>query len=255
MTIRATGSSTGRSDAYVAWVKERYGYLDLVGLDAGDVRLELDRIYVPLRILERPEREGDFAGKRPREDAFAGWTQNLELDRLFLRLGAEPRTRHALIFGEPGSGKTTALRKLHQLVLDPGTPDDGAATLGLARATLPLFLRLRRLTPQLIEKGLDAFLEAELQEVSGGRLPAGLGAALWQRRRLLLLCDGLDEIADQRHRAKVLARLAWQLADPELADVRAVVSCRYGGWSAELDDSRLATFLRLDVRPGCRDEP
>jgi serine/threonine-protein kinase len=228
--------------AYRDWASERYGYLDLVGLGAGGVRLGLDEIYVPLRILGRQERL-DAEGKVPREQLFAGGGSAVELDRLFLRPAGDASDRHALIFGEAGSGKTTALRKLHQLAL--GGPD----ALGLAPETLPVFLRLRRLTPELLERGLEPFLDAELRELSGNTLPEGLGATLWRRRRLLLLCDGLDEIADEVHRARVLARLAWWLADPKLGDVRAVVSCRYTGWSPAVRDARLDGFALLDVRP------
>lgn len=207
--------------AYREWAAERYGYLDLVGLGAGGVRLGLEEIYVPMRILGRQERL-EAEGKQPREELFAGGGSAVELDRLFLRPMEDSSARHALIFGEAGSGKTTALRKLHQLALDRDGKSGGPAALGLAPATVPVFLRLRRLTPELLERGLAAFLETELRELSGNTLPEGLAAELWARRRLLLLCDGLDEIADEGHRSRVLDRLAWWLAAPGLGDVRAV---------------------------------
>lgn len=135
-------AETASIAAYRRWAADRYAHLDLVGLAAGDVRLRLEEIYVPLRILERQERI-EAEGKRLREQSLGSWQQTLELDRLFLRPGA----RHGLILGEAGSGKTTALRKLHQLVLE--TRD--ATALGLAPETLPVFLRLRRPRARLIE--------------------------------------------------------------------------------------------------------
>lgn len=110
---------------------------------------------------------------------------------------------------------------------------------------MPVFLRLRRLTAADLEQDhpLAVLLARELVEVSGGTLPPDLGERLWRHGRLLLLLDGLDEIADEALRARVCNALPWDLQ----ASVRAVLSCRFAGYGnrVQLDER----FLPLEVRP------
>src|SRR6185369_2342013 len=83
-------------------------------------------------------------------------------------------------------------------------------------------------------------------EAAAGGIAPDLGARLWEHGRLLLLLDGLDEIADPALRARVCELLDdWELTHrPHL---RAVLSCRFSGYGAKvrLDDR----FAPLEVRP------
>ncbi len=225
--------------AYRTWAAEQYRGLSLIGVGGGDVRMRFEEVYVPLRIGQRPEQldRGDDAGKEP-----AQWltesSRDLQVEEIFKAPHAAGR--HALILGHPGSGKTTALLKLlHQCLTA------GPESLGLAAGTRPVFLRLRRLTAEDLDQDhpLAVLLARELTEVSGGTLHPDLGERLWQHGRLLLLLDGLDEIADEALRAKVCKTLDYELRD----SVRAALSCRFAGYGnrVQLDER----FLPLEVRP------
>jgi formylglycine-generating enzyme required for sulfatase activity len=230
---------------YRAWAAERYSGLSLIGLGGGDVgRLRFEEIYVPLRIVRRqvsPE-------THPREEP---GTDELGIEEIFRTPHAS--NPHALLLGDPGAGKTTGLLKLLHRCLAP----DGPAALDLEPGTLPVFLRLRRFTPEDVDRPFAEFLQRELERELGdaakGKTPKDLGARLWEHRRLLFLLDGLDEIADEGLRAQVCQLLDLELA--HLKPIHAVLSCRFAGYG---DKVRLGDrFSALEVRPldagQCRD--
>lgn len=226
-------------DTYRRWARERYRGVSLLGVGGGDLRLRLDEVYVPLKISRRPlhgEREEREADRRGDSDS-AG---DPELGKIF----SEPRAdgMHLVIFGDPGAGKTTVLVKLHQLCLSAG-----AESLGLAAGTVPILVRLRQLRVTDLDVALEEVLDRELRAMTGGEVGGDLGRRLWRRGRLLLLLDGLDEIADETLRAGVCKYLKWQLSDAVRRHIRAVVSCRYAGYggAVRLDEG----FLHLDIRP------
>ena len=225
---------------YRAWARDRHAGLDLLGLGAGDVQLRLEEVYVPLRIAHcapRLDLEAR-AGKRRGELAWELATGDIELESIFTRGGdAGP---HAVIFGEPGAGKTTCLKKLHHLCFE-----EGAVELGLAAGTLPLLLPLRWLRTVDLDSSLPQLLDAYLGDTAGEDLPTGIAERLWRAGRLLLLLDGLDEIASETQRARVATLLETELTAKGAP--RTVISCRYSGYG---DSVRLGeAFLHLDVRP------
>jgi len=228
---------------YRTWVAERYSDLSLIGLGGGDLgRLSFDEVYVPLRIVRRRETMENRAQ-----------SDELGIESLFATPAAT--NPHALLLGDPGAGKTTGLLKLLHGCLAPDGPQ---ALRGLDPGTLPVFLRLRRFAADDLERPFAEFLQRELErelgEVVKGPFPADLGARLWEHEKLLLLLDGLDEIADPGLRAQVCQFLDdWELSHrPHL---RAVLSCRFSGYGAKV---RLGDrFAPLEVRPldaaQCRD--
>ena len=225
-------------ERYRAWAEVHYSHLDLIGINAGDVQVKLEDVYVPLRVHHRGTLKAEaLAFSHGLQGAGEGRQENIEIEAIL----SDNHARHALVFGEPGAGKTTALMKLHQLCWNAPEP------LGLAPKTLPLFLRLRHLTPALLREGLPAFFEHEIDQRTGGRL-RGFGERLWQHGRLLLLFDGLDEIGDEEHRQEVLRHIAWTVGQPEAAGLRAVVSCRRVGLPrSDADRDRL--FQTYEARP------
>ncbi len=222
---------------YLGWARTRHRLVDLFGVGGADMSLELEKIYVPLRFESRSDSERwscDLDGDPEPH------VHNLVVEELFRRL--PQKTQHALVLGDPGSGKTTALRKLYRECLKPGT----GAALGLHPGTVPLFVRLRRFTERDLEAPLELFVQRELAELSEDALAGGTAAALMRRRPLLLL-DGLDEVAREELRARLCSYLVAELGRPEYAGARAVVSCRYAGYR---DSSWLSSgFARLHVRP------
>jgi DNA polymerase III delta prime subunit len=231
---------------YLKWAKNHYDHLNLIGIDAGDVQVRLDDVYVPLRVAHRGTMDAKDRCLAPGirhslETSGAGMErsggqENLELDKI-LRRGDPP---HVLIFGEPGSGKTTALLKLHRMCWKP-------TELGLPADTVPVFLRLRHLSKPLLDQGLAAFLDHEIREVTGDRL-TGFGERLWRHGKLLLLFDGLDEIADEKHRTEVMRHIGWTLEQENEKGLRAVVSCRRVGLAGS-DADRACRFQTFEVRP------
>ncbi|MDC0721623.1 SUMF1/EgtB/PvdO family nonheme iron enzyme [Nannocystis bainbridge] len=266
--------------AYRTWLLRQRQGVELIGVGGGDMQLDLDSVYVPLRVQtlanaehdafgsgdidlqegrRRPkahsEHERKSSGRRGDRSVDGTWTRRapqeraelahealacceFEVDALFQKL----ETPHALILGSPGSGKTTALHKLlHRCVRE------GGKALGLRDGVVPVALRLRRFHTDRVGQSLAGWLSDELVERSGGELPAALGAELWRHGRLLLLADGLDEIADEALRAELCKQLMVQLSGSEAVDVRAVVSCRHAGYRKDVRlDKR---FARLDLRP------
>ncbi|HZF12083.1 MAG TPA: SUMF1/EgtB/PvdO family nonheme iron enzyme [Thermoanaerobaculia bacterium] len=239
---------------YRAWAAARYDGLSLIGLGGGDLgKLRFDEIYVPLHIVRRPQAfpAADLADER-RQMTEAN--DELGIESLFLTPRAA--TPHAILLGDPGAGKTTGLLKLLHRCLEPKGPE----ALGLDSGTLPVFLRLRRFTADDLFRPFTDFLQRELErelgDVAKGEIPRDLSPRLWEHSRLLLLLDGLDEIADEGLRAEVcrfLEDLSPIGAGRE--SLRAVVSCRFAGYSERVRLS--GRFSPLEVRPldaaQCRD--
>ena len=116
----------------------------------------------------------------------------------FLALDPEEHpwiTRRWLVEGDPGSGKTTLLRRVA-----------GQRAAACDRAQIPVFISL----PRLIEpvRPLTEYLGEELGTLCGEALPEVLDGA-GRNGRLLLLFDGLDEVAPERRGRveKVLRRI------------------------------------------------
>ncbi|MBF0372591.1 MAG: SUMF1/EgtB/PvdO family nonheme iron enzyme [Alphaproteobacteria bacterium] len=240
-TIRATGGPAPAEawiEEYKAWALRTMSRIKLIGIGGGDLEMTLDAVWVALGIVPRPE---DLSGGTHRHDVSS---DTIALDGIFAAAGANMRVA---IHGEPGSGKTTALRKLLHLCLTSG---DGPEALALDRRTVPIFLRLRRFTTDLLdeEAPLKAFISRELAEMAGADLLDDVGDRLWERGHLLLLFDGLDEIADPDRRAAVAKYLNNSQAEWTNRHIRAVVSSRFSGY----DGKRIRLtdrFRHFEVRP------
>ncbi|MBF0155382.1 MAG: SUMF1/EgtB/PvdO family nonheme iron enzyme [Magnetococcales bacterium] len=235
-------------DPYSDWAMAKFGRLSLVGVEGGDISLDLEKVFVPLGISQRQfgadldlERRKGLAQEA--RDLSAG---DIKLEHIFCRKDQTGTTPESLrqcvvLFGEPGAGKTTSLKKLLHLCLK-----QGSTVLGLPQGVLPVFLRLRHFSAEFLHQPLKAFLDKELSDLSAGRFPGELPKDYWARGRLLLLFDGLDEIADNELRAKVAKRINDQLVGLQSQHIYAAVSCRYAGYG---NGVRLENFYPLDVRP------
>jgi hypothetical protein len=212
--------------AYVAWLQKQPQGLSLIGVAGGDMPLSLDQVYVPLSLRSgltgRPR-----PGKRSRESQLEQCREHFELTDLFVRIDG---FRHAILLGRAGTGKTTALKKLVQLCLPPTTkpPTTGPGAIHLPPGYVPLLVFLRRFTDADLERPLAAFLRDELARESRGKLRAATLDALFSREhdRLLVLLDGLDEIADPVRRTRFCEHLAQQLHEDACEHLRIVMTSR-----------------------------
>ncbi|WP_054700733.1 SUMF1/EgtB/PvdO family nonheme iron enzyme [Desulfosarcina cetonica] len=152
------------------------------------------------------------------------------------------KRRGIVILGDPGAGKTTHLKRLLLWCLR-GDPQ----AYGLPTDILPVFLPLREL--RQLDQGLDAFIEKQLEDPHLG-IPAGFGKRLMARGRLLLLFDGLDEVADAGDRRLVARWISNVLKAAPSCHV--AVTCRFAGYTREarLDEQ----FLEMHLRPLSADQ-
>ena len=205
------------------------------------VPIDIEEIYVPLRAmldLRGVVEEECFADSAHAEKVICGHNagSDIALPKAFEQ--AQSRGfRNILILGDPGSGKTTHLKRVLLYCLRKGP-----ASIGLPADMLPVFLPLRNLKD--LQKGLDAFIEGELNSPHL-QTPAGFGERMLRRGRLLYLLDGLDEVADLAQREQIARWIvAAQKADPTC---RFVVTCRFAGYSPTVRLS--ADFLEMHLRP------
>ncbi len=151
-----------------------------------------------------------------------------------LALAEKHGLRGAVVLGDPGTGKTTLLK--HFVLAGP-------ARLGLPAETVPVLLELRRLADP--GAGLLPALTGAIERIAPGLDAAAFAKRLLRRDHLLVLVDGLDEIADATQRAEV-SRWLEEAAMTSLKDSVFVVTSRYAGYKG---DARLTgRFLELHVR-------
>jgi formylglycine-generating enzyme required for sulfatase activity len=205
------------------------------------IPIAMDDLYVPLRAtVNLGFRDGDGEVWASAEDAekrlgHCREAAELDLDTAFAEAGRRSMPGLAIL-GDPGSGKTMHLQRLLLRCLrDP-------EKLGLAKDMLPIFLPLREL--QDLDHGLACFIQQQLAKPHWGAA-SDFGARLLARGKLLFLLDGLDEVADPSRRREVAL---WVEEAAKLhADCRFAVTCRYAGYTPEVQLGAL--FLELHIRP------
>ncbi len=217
--------------------------IDMVGFRTRvRARIGVEEIYIPLDAVI----DDRAAGKcrfLDAEDAVkcleeTGVGKRISLPDAFLtseKLGK----RGMVILGDPGSGKTTHLKRLMLWCLR-----GGLSRLGLAEDLLPVFLPLRELRDT--NKGLPHFVQSQLHNPHLDP-PPDFGKRLLERGRLLFLLDGLDEVADSSQRDIVARWIEDALACETEKNCRFVVTCRFMGYT---EQARLnEDFMELHVRP------
>ena len=205
---------------YLAWVEERYGRLNLRGVERREqqvLSLTLDDVYVSLAAVVTPERKQQ---RRPPAGTPEEQTEPLDMSRLL------PLSPRLMLTGGPGCGKTTYLHLIASSVaraIRLNEPRPVAQHLGLAEP-LPLpivvalseFNRYRRRHAQADDPHqgtLARFISHSLirQQAAIGLPPDFFERLLMQGQTCLLLLDGLDEVANERERVLV-ARAVENLA-------------------------------------------
>jgi formylglycine-generating enzyme required for sulfatase activity/energy-coupling factor transporter ATP-binding protein EcfA2 len=198
-------------------------------------------LHVPMHIGDEPRSLSLFNARE-----LAGFVPQVqELVFLGPQLVSEAMAEasHLVLLGEPGSGKSTALRYLSYVLASAGLDPqlDLAAylpgwTLG---RLLPIFAPLLPLAKQFADHpttqgeatDLWAYLADHLQPKGAN---PGLGAAVHEELeagRVILLLDGLDEVAGAGSRRKIVR--AVQSFAERYPTCRIVVACRVRAYEGE----------------------
>ncbi len=204
------------------------------------VPIDIEDIYVPLQALIdlRGVNEEHFSDAAHAEKCLRGGDKSLEISLPDAFKQGEKRKRKGLvILGDPGSGKTTHLKRILLYCLRK-SPEE----LGLPSDMIPVFLPLREL--KNLKQGLDAFIQDQL-DTPHLNTKKGFGKRLLDNGNLLFLLDGLDEVADIGHRELVAEWIINAVAAHP--DCRFVVSCRFAGYSKTVQMD--GNFLEMHVRP------
>jgi len=204
------------------------------------VAIDIENIYVPLHAMVdlRGVAEETFADAAQAEQLLRQSDATLEISLPEAFRQSEMRCRRGVvILGDPGSGKTTHLKRLLLWCLR-----QGPQTIDLPPGMLPVFLPLRDL--QHLDQGFEAFIQEQLRSPHL-QTPAGFGERLLHRGNLLFLLDGLGEVADLAQREQV-AR--WIVDGLRLHPTcRFVVTSRFAGYSPTVRLSE--DFLEMHIRP------
>ena len=223
---------------YLRWLQERTQHIEMRGIQlAGGAQvgyLPLETAYVPLRA--RPaQRLGERGGAGELDvEADADLRESDIALNEVLGLG-----NRLVIVGGPGSGKTTVLMHMAwalatSLLNREAEPARSRLGLNLELSALPLpifvplalFARHRRSLAAADDKRLIAFISQHLiAKQSAFGLPADFfEQLLLDGRHVVLLLDGLDEVANERERSAV-RQCVEELVSGRPA-MRTIVTCR-----------------------------
>jgi formylglycine-generating enzyme required for sulfatase activity len=203
-------------------------------------RVELQGVYVPLKLQML---------QRSPESQQPGWTSLLKLPRVALT-------------GDAGSGKSTLLRYIALEMAKRAGDQQGAPpppTMPGTVSRIPVYLNLARESGELLPKGASDAESVSIPHrqwlplfASLLRLAEAQAEAVLRQGNLLLLLDGLDEVATTRERellVDAIINLQRQYSPIDLQN-HVIVCCREAAWAA---GEPYALFDKVFIRPMDRD--
>ena len=237
--------------------------IELRGIRDGSdpvIRLELKDAYVPLqgkKKLQVDESDAERGGDHRRLHLVKGGREAVKEDADVPMKKVLGEGHRLAITGGAGSGKTTVLRYIAWWLAASRLGEPSAEEefrLGLpadAPLPIPIFVSLAafapyRHAPPSYTSNFESFLADDLKRRDAKfDLPKELFELLLREgRNVILLLDGLDEVADDTQRASMRQWAGSFAADrPEL---RVVLTCRTIAWRK---DSALLDFKDIAVQP------
>lgn len=205
-------------ELYLKQLADKFYYADFKGIEQQSrfVSLPLDDIFVDLKAtpedrestLREKERELrarlQDADEEQRPDVLSA-LEELEVKGSDKKSGAEARPADELLrasgpvvlLGGPGSGKTTLVKRLaRSCALGPAVLKQRYPRMPWC---FPVVLPITQFATERAGRRLLDYLEAVIRERGGEALLARYRQH-WQAGRILLLLDGLDEVAQTAHR-------------------------------------------------------
>ncbi len=234
-------SSDKLAKKYQDHLKKELGKIHLLGhRDLDNIPLDLSHTFVNLNITETERSEERFLEGRP--DFIERHTGEKTADDLLKDIFNReiPLT---VIIGEPGAGKTT-IEKYFGLSC---RNEEKCHEIEIPKDIFPIFLPLRELKfttdePEKINHCLARIADKNLLPIS-----ADIFLSWLEKKKTMLLLDGLDEIAKPEHRkaaCKMIDRLAKRFED----NARIIVTCRGAVYSKEEGVYLNGNPLRADVK-------
>lgn len=237
-------NKNGAQSAYMGAVAEQNATLDFAGLGLIDVgsSLTMDRGFIPVKVSE------------PRDAPDACDDQATGPRDLLTTRGNEPGMsvgeamlahRCMFLLGDPGSGKTTALRHMARAYAlkqpdQAGYPDE---------LLVPLLVRLADWAEQIRSFSEVDIVDAALSQAGLTEAPE---MAHWLRKQVedngrVVLLDGLDEVVEPPLREAILEGIRSYVAS--YPDARVIITARIVGFDVPQWAKRFAVF-QLDPVDG-----
>ena len=244
-----------KTNTYMQRLAEETAHIELRGIKNQLIKLPVADSYVPLRgLVKNASRIGKHEGER-------------EIDVELNQILDNPKLgdgRHLVVVGGAGSGKTTVLWHMAwALSAARHTQDAGLArrhlglNLPLADLPLPIFAPLAALAgiraamqkPKHARHGasesLEDLLTYYLIDAKKYSVPEGyVGTLLENQREVILLLDGMDEVADDRERTRF--RDLIDTLSRAYACLRVVATCRTVAYKGQVPFS--ADFKEIAVQ-------
>ncbi len=253
----------GDPTRYLQLLRDSTSYIEVRGLKVGTgtaTRYPTEEIYIPLTTLRNPEPENKPKSRRQKQPS----PERLERARQPVELHHALRSDRLVIVGDPGSGKTTFLRRVALALSQTLLGDDPAAAkkrLGIKEARFPILIKVSELTEHMSARRKEfGSAGRPTTEESPDWLLDFLGAqshayswdleAEFFRKKMaagqaMILLDGLDEAPGPEMR-RSMSRL-FENAVSAYGSCRFVVTTRPRAYTDQA--VRLAGFEQADIAP------
>ncbi len=169
------------------------------------------------------------------------WQQEQEKGRVLSAQELVRQSKRSVLLGAPGSGKTT----LMSFWAVATCSDEKDTNSGFPEDCLPILIRIRELARHPEMTVLEFAQDFAERELAVKVLPQGFFEYWLENGQALILLDGLDEVADETQRYKVVAKIESFLGQYE--ENPAIITSRPSGYKR--DFFRTEEFPHYELQP------